>query len=57
VVLDAAEPGFGGAGRNVGLVNAGLWLPPDQVVATLGPEVGPRVLDVLGPRAPTSCST
>src|SRR5438552_14369927 len=26
VVLEAAEVGFGGSGRNVGLVNAGLWI-------------------------------
>ena len=39
-VLEAAEVGFGASGRNVGLVNAGLWVMPDQVpeplLATLG---------------------
>ena len=29
----AAEIGFGGSGRNVGLVNAGLWVMPDDVAA------------------------
>ena len=28
VALEAVEIGFGGAGRNVGLVNAGMWLEP-----------------------------
>src|SRR5271154_2260229 len=30
VALEAVEIGFGGAGRNVGLVNAGMWLEPDE---------------------------
>lgn len=48
VVLEGAEIGFGGAGRNCGLVNAGLWVHPDEVVAKLGPVYGPRLLDLLG---------
>jgi glycine/D-amino acid oxidase-like deaminating enzyme len=48
VVLEAADIGFGGSGRNVGLVNAGLWLPPDDVVRTLGPQHGERILALLG---------
>lgn len=39
-LLEARTIGFGGSGRNVGLVNAGLWTPPDQVEAKLGPNVG-----------------
>ena len=35
-VIEARRIGHGGSGRNVGLVNAGLWLPPDQVRAALG---------------------
>ncbi|KPQ06605.1 MAG: Glycine/D-amino acid oxidases (deaminating) [Rhodobacteraceae bacterium HLUCCA12] len=31
IVLEAAEIGAGGSGRNVGLVNAGLWLMPDDL--------------------------
>ncbi|MEO0923664.1 MAG: FAD-binding oxidoreductase, partial [Pseudomonadota bacterium] len=27
-VLEANQIGFGGSGRNVGLVNAAAWLPP-----------------------------
>ncbi len=48
VVLEAAEVGFGGSGRNVGLVNAGLWVMPDEIPAVLGDTYGPRVLDLLG---------
>ncbi|MBV6648582.1 MAG: FAD-binding oxidoreductase, partial [Hoeflea sp.] len=35
-VLESRQIGFGGSGRNVGLVNAGLWLPPQDVRAKLG---------------------
>jgi glycine/D-amino acid oxidase-like deaminating enzyme len=37
VVLDAVGIGAGGSGRNVGLVNAGLWIMPDTVEDRLGP--------------------
>lgn len=47
-LLEAVEPGFGGAGRNVGLVNAGLWVMPEAVIAGLGPLYGNRLLDLLG---------
>lgn len=48
VLLEAVEIGFGGAGRNVGLVNAGMWVMPDQLVAVLGPEQGERLIAFLG---------
>ncbi len=48
VLLDAAEIGFGGAGRNVGLVNAGLWLMPEELVRIAGKVYGEKLLDVLG---------
>jgi glycine/D-amino acid oxidase-like deaminating enzyme len=48
VVLEAVEIGFGGSGRNVGLVNAGMWVMPDDVPATLGTEHGERLLELLG---------
>lgn len=47
-VLEASDVGFGGAGRNVGLVNAGLWVMPDAIVSTLGPERGEGLLALLG---------
>lgn len=47
-VLEASEIGFGGSGRNVGLVNAGMWVMPDTLVATLGQTHGERLIDLLG---------
>jgi glycine/D-amino acid oxidase-like deaminating enzyme len=47
VLLEAQTIGFGGSGRNVGLVNAGLWMPPDQVEAALGNEAGRKLNTVL----------
>ncbi|WP_207458178.1 FAD-binding oxidoreductase [Azospirillum sp. SYSU D00513] len=51
VLLEGADIGFGGSGRNVGLVNAGLWLPPAEIEAALGTEAGMRLNEALG-RAP-----
>jgi len=48
VVLEAGEIGFGGSGRNVGLVNAGMWVQPDALIATLGETYGNRLLTLLG---------
>lgn len=47
-VLEGAEIGFGGSGRNVGLVNAGLWIMPDDMAGILGREHGERLLSALG---------
>ena len=47
-VLEARQIGYGGSGRNVGLVNAGLWLPPQDVRAKLGGERGARLVALLG---------
>lgn len=48
VVLEAKEIGFGGAGRNVGLVNAGMWVMPDELPNVLGEVHGDRLLKLLG---------
>jgi L-pipecolate oxidase len=48
VVLEAEDIGYGGAGRNVGLANAGLWLMPEQLLKLAGPEYGEKLLNVLG---------
>jgi glycine/D-amino acid oxidase-like deaminating enzyme len=48
VLLEARQIGFGGAGRNVGLVNAGLWLMPEEVEKKVGPAYGARLVDILG---------
>ncbi|WP_210877349.1 NAD(P)/FAD-dependent oxidoreductase [Roseovarius autotrophicus] len=47
-LLEAETVGHGGSGRNVGLVNAGLWLPPETVNAQLGPDAGERLNSILG---------
>lgn len=47
-VIEANHVGFGGSGRNVGLVNAGIWLPPTQVREKLGATYGPRFLQRFG---------
>ena len=46
-LLEAKIIGHGGSGRNVGLVNAGLWLPPDTVIAQMGETAGRRLIAVL----------
>lgn len=51
-VIEAIDIGYGGSGRNVGLVNAGMWVQPDALGAALGPVYGPRLLRLLG-EAPT----
>lgn len=47
-VVEARQIGFGGSGRNCGLVNAALWLPPQQVRKQLGSTYGPRFIDQFG---------
>lgn len=47
VVLEADEIGHGGSGRNVGLVNAGMWVLPDDLPGTLGEVYGERLLALL----------
>lgn len=48
VVLEAETVGFGGSGRNVGLVNAGMWVMPDTLKQVLGADLGGRMLSFLG---------
>lgn len=47
-LLEAREIGFGGAGRNVGLINAGMWVMPDDLPGVLGERHGERLLRLLG---------
>ena len=42
VLLEARSIGFGGSGRNAGLVNAGVWRNPQHVVEVLGAEAGQK---------------
>lgn len=48
IVLEAKDVGFGGAGRNVGLINGGMWVMPKELPNVLGPVYGERLLDLLG---------
>lgn len=47
-VLEAGDIPSGGSGRSVGLVNAGLWIAPDDILEALGPDNGERANAVLG---------
>jgi len=48
VVLDAAEPGWGGSGRNGGQVIPGLKHEPDELEHKFGPETGRRMWQISG---------
>ena len=48
VVLEASAVGYGGSGRNSGMVNAGVWLRPDDVVARMGETAGETLNRALG---------
>jgi glycine/D-amino acid oxidase-like deaminating enzyme len=48
ILLEAEDVGHGGAGRNVGLTNAGLWLMPEDLLRLAGPEYGEKLLTILG---------
>ena len=47
LLIEADAIGSGGSGRNVGLANAGLWLPPEDINAELGTETGSRLSTLL----------
>jgi glycine/D-amino acid oxidase-like deaminating enzyme len=48
VLLEGREIGWGGSGRNSGLVNAGLWLNPSEIVRHLGEIYGGKLIKGLG---------
>lgn len=47
VLIEAIEVGYGGAGRNVGLINGGMWTMPQELPDVLGPIYGERLLNLL----------
>lgn len=47
-VLEAGDIPSGGSAYSVGLVNAGLWIAPDDILEALGSENGERANNVLG---------
>jgi len=48
IVVESYRIGFGGSGRNVGLVNPGMWVKPEDICAELGAEDGERLINTLG---------
>ena len=46
-VIEAEHVGYGGSGRNTGLVNAAAWLPPQDVIKQLGAEDGKKFVDIF----------
>ncbi len=47
-LVEANTFGHGGSGRNVGLANAGLWLPPEEIKSRLGDTAGTHLTALLG---------
>ncbi|THU05218.1 FAD-binding oxidoreductase [Lampropedia puyangensis] len=47
VLLEGEQIGFGGSGRNCGLVNAGMWVKPRALPDELGQVYGSRLLHLL----------
>lgn len=47
ILLEAESIGHGGSGRNVGLVNAGLWILPETIEASLGEQQAGKLNSLL----------
>lgn len=47
VLCEAQSTGYGGSGRNVGLVNAGMWMPYDDIKKSLGQRAGSKLIHTL----------
>ncbi|AUZ05976.1 MULTISPECIES: L-pipecolate oxidase [Vitreoscilla] len=47
-VLEATHLAYGGSGRNVGLVNAGSWIKPDEFEKILGEKAGQKFNKAFG---------
>src|SRR5215213_5805769 len=47
VLLEGKEIGWGGSGRNSGLVNAGLWLNPSEIIGYFGEVYGDKLIKGL----------
>lgn len=48
ILLESQVIGSGGAGKSVGLVNAGTWARPDDLNIALGEAAGERLTNALG---------
>lgn len=47
LLLEANNIGYGGSGRNVGLVNSGLWMEPEKVESAMGNKAGKKLNQLL----------
>lgn len=47
VLLESQDIGYGGSGRNVGLVNPGLWMEPEKVENLIGKTAGIKLNEML----------
>ncbi len=47
VLLEADRIGSGAVGKSSGFVNAGLWVPPSDIIKAIGEVYGPRLIDTL----------
>lgn len=52
-VIEAQHLGYGGSGRNAGLVNASAWLPPDGIRKSIGETYGDRFIKTFS-KAPST---
>lgn len=57
VVLDMAEPGWGGGGRNGGQVNPGLKIDPREIVARFGEDRGRPLVNFAATAADETFAT
>ena len=48
ILLEADRIGSGAVGKSSGFVNAGLWVPPADIVKAIGEVYGPRLIATLG---------
>jgi glycine/D-amino acid oxidase-like deaminating enzyme len=48
VLLEAERISAGAVGKSSGFANAGLWVPPSDIMKAVGEVYGPRLIDILG---------
>lgn len=48
ILLEADRIGSGAVGKSSGFANAGLWVPPSDIIKAIGEVYGPRLIEILG---------
>jgi sarcosine oxidase len=48
ILLEADRIGSGAVGKSSGFANAGLWVPPSDIIKAIGEAYGPRLIETLG---------